>query len=177
MDAVHRHRFSGLLPGLLALVVLAVGVAASVLAWEHSRQRERSLVENAFQAEAVRLVAVIERQLNTYKVVMRGLQGFFQGSREVDYQEFLAYTRALHATSDVAGLQGIAWVEVVRREQLAAHSASISSQLPVYTAGGVPETVVSRREQIVGFVDIPFRVVDLMAGLRSEINPALDLDI
>ncbi|MDO8860588.1 EAL domain-containing protein [Haliea sp. E1-2-M8] len=238
------------------MLVLAVGVAASMLVWDHSRERERSLVESAFLAETDRLVAVIERQLNTYAVVMRGLQGFFQGSREVEYHEFLAYTRALHATSDVAGLQGVAWVELVRREQLAAHEARVRSQLPVnysihpgtegdvlapiifmeplagdnlaaigldiyqvprareaaerardsgeivitrpiglvqdtlrapspsfvmylpvYAAGSTPDTVATRREQIVGFVDIPFRVADLMAGLRNEINWSIDLDI
>lgn len=256
MDAVHRHRFSGVLPGILAVVVLAVGVAASVLLWDHSRQRAHSLVENAFQAETDRLAAVIERQLNTYAVVMRGLQGFFQASRTVEYHEFLAYTRALHATSDVAGLQGVAWVEVVRREELAAHEAKVRAQLPVdytihpesngkilapiiyieplaggnltaigldiyqvprareaaelardsgeivitrpiglvqdslrdpspsfvmylpvYAGGIVPESVAARREQIIGFVDIPFRASDLIAGLRDEINPTIDLDI
>ncbi|MFO7551615.1 MAG: EAL domain-containing protein [Haliea sp.] len=256
MDAVHRHRYAGVLPGLLAIVVLVAGVTASVLAWEHSRQRERSLVENAFVAEADRLVAVIERQLDTYAIFMRGLQGLFQGAREVQYHDFLAYTRALHATSDVAGLQGIAWVELVRRGQLAAHTAKVRSQLPidynihpgsdsevlapiiyiepltgdnlaaigldiyqvprareaaelardsgsivitrpiglvqdsqrdpspsfvmylpVYAAGLAADTVAARREHIIGFVDIPFRVTDLMAGLRNEINPAIDLDI
>ncbi len=256
MDAVYRHRYAGILPALLAIVVLGVGLAASVLAWDHSRQRERSLIENAFLAEADRLAAVIERQLDTYVLVMRGLQGLFQSSRAVDYQEFLAYTRPLRATSHVAGLQGIAWIEVVRREQLDTHMAKLRSQLPleysihpanggdvlapiiyieplvgdnlaavgldvyqvpgareaaelardsgeivitppiglvqdrarepspafvmylpVYSAGSTPETITARREQLIGFVDIPFRVTDLMAGLRGEINQTIDLDI
>jgi diguanylate cyclase (GGDEF)-like protein/PAS domain S-box-containing protein len=256
MEAVQRHRYAGILPGGLAIVVLLLGFTASALVWDHSRQRERSLVESAFVAESDRLVAVVQRQLDTYAVVMRGLQGFFQGSAVVEYQEFLAYSRALHATSDVAGLQGIAWVELVRREQLAEHQLKMRSQLPVdysihpasdsdilapiiyieplsgdnlaavgldiyqvpkareaaelardsgdivitrpirlvqdsmrdplpsfvmylpvYRQGSTPSTVAARREQIIGFVDIPFRVPDLMAGLRDEINPAIDLDI
>ncbi len=256
MDEIDRHRYAGILPGLLASLVLAMGVAATVLAWDHSRQRERSLVENAFLAETDRMVAVIERQLDAYAVVMRGLQGFFHGSSQVEYREFLAYSRALQATSDVAGLQGIAWVELVRREELAAHRSRIRSQLPVdydihpdsdgdiiapivyieplagdnlaalgldiyqaptaraaadlardsgdivitapiilvqdqlrdptpsfvmylpvYAGGAVPDTVAARRAQTIGFVDVPFRVVDLMEGLRPGINPMIDLDI
>ncbi|MEQ9463508.1 MAG: CHASE domain-containing protein, partial [Haliea sp.] len=256
MDEVYRHRYAGILPALLAVVVLAMGVAASVLARDHSRQREHSLVENAFLAETDRMLAVIDRQLDAYAVVMRGLQGFFHGSNAVDYREFVTYARALQATSNVAGLQGIAWVELVRREELAAHLARIRSQLPVdyhihpdgdgevlapiafieplagdnlaalgldiyrtldartaanlardsgdivisapivlaqdrlrepspsfvmylpvYAQGTVPDTVAARRAQTIGFVDVPFRVVDLMAGLRPEINPVIDLDI
>lgn len=49
--------------------------------------------------------------------------------------------------------------------------------LPIYKKGAMLETVSQRREAIAGWVDVPFRLNDLMSGLSGEIDPEIDIEI
>tara|TARA_R110000772_G_scaffold210432_1_gene321044 strand:- start:58658 stop:61945 length:3288 start_codon:yes stop_codon:yes gene_type:complete len=262
MRVARKYRFANLVPALLSVFVLFLGIALTIATWQQHQQREQALLNAAFSAEAQRLIAVAEKQLHSYSVVMRGLQGFFQGSESVEYPEFLAYTRALNATSELAGLQGIAWVQLVRRSNLDKHLEEMAAQLPVdyairpegpgevlapiiyieplaganlraigldiyqlpvaraaaekardlgdivitrplqlvqdqgdapataspespsfvmylpvYGASAVPDTLAERRARLTGYIDVPFRVRDLIEGMAREIDADLDFDI
>lgn len=48
---------------------------------------------------------------------------------------------------------------------------------PIYQQGEVPDSVQARRESIIGWVDVPFRVNAMMAGLRDELEPSLGYEI
>lgn len=48
---------------------------------------------------------------------------------------------------------------------------------PIYQQGEVPDSVKVRRESVTGWVDVPFRVSDIMAGLRDELEPFLGYEI
>lgn len=49
--------------------------------------------------------------------------------------------------------------------------------LPIYKKGAVLNTVSQRRAAIIGWVDVPFRLNDLIAGLSGEIDPDIDIEI
>jgi diguanylate cyclase (GGDEF)-like protein/PAS domain S-box-containing protein len=49
--------------------------------------------------------------------------------------------------------------------------------LPIYKKGATLDTLNERRESIIGWVDVPFRLNDLMAGLSGEIDPDIDIEI
>jgi diguanylate cyclase (GGDEF)-like protein/PAS domain S-box-containing protein len=49
--------------------------------------------------------------------------------------------------------------------------------LPIYKKGASLNTLNERRESIIGWVDVPFRLNDLMAGLSGEIDPDIDIEI
>lgn len=49
--------------------------------------------------------------------------------------------------------------------------------LPIYKKGATLNTLTERRAAITGWVDVPFRMNDLMAGLRGEIDSDLDFEI
>lgn len=49
--------------------------------------------------------------------------------------------------------------------------------LPIYKKGAALDTVSQRREAIVGWVDVPFRLNDLISGLSAEIDPHIDIEI
>ncbi|MFZ3087204.1 MAG: EAL domain-containing protein [Methylotenera sp.] len=49
--------------------------------------------------------------------------------------------------------------------------------LPIYKKDAILNTLAERRAAITGWVDVPFRMNDFMAGLRGEIAPDLDLEI
>lgn len=49
--------------------------------------------------------------------------------------------------------------------------------LPIYKKNAPLNTINQRRESITGWVDVPFRLSDLMAGLSGEIDPDIDIEI
>lgn len=49
--------------------------------------------------------------------------------------------------------------------------------LPIYKKGAVLNTVSQRRAAITGWVDVPFRLNDLITGLSGEIDPDIDIEI
>ena len=49
--------------------------------------------------------------------------------------------------------------------------------LPIFKAGANIDTLSARRTNIKGWVDVPFRINDLMAGLKGEFAQDLDLEI
>jgi diguanylate cyclase (GGDEF)-like protein/PAS domain S-box-containing protein len=49
--------------------------------------------------------------------------------------------------------------------------------LPVYRPGQPITSVIERRQALMGWIDIPFRMTDFMAYLSSRINPLIDIEI
>jgi diguanylate cyclase (GGDEF)-like protein/PAS domain S-box-containing protein len=49
--------------------------------------------------------------------------------------------------------------------------------LPIYRNGVKPDTLTDIGSSIIGWVDVPFRINDLMTGLRGEFDPDLLLEI
>jgi diguanylate cyclase (GGDEF)-like protein/PAS domain S-box-containing protein len=49
--------------------------------------------------------------------------------------------------------------------------------LPIYKKDADLNTVDERRASIVGWVDVPFRLNDLMTGLSGEVDPDIDIEI
>lgn len=49
--------------------------------------------------------------------------------------------------------------------------------LPIYKKGATVNTISERREAITGWVDVPFRLNDMMSGLSGEIDPDIDIEI
>lgn len=49
--------------------------------------------------------------------------------------------------------------------------------LPIYKKGTSLNTLSERRASIAGWVDVPFRLNDLMTGLSGEIDPDIDIEI
>jgi len=49
--------------------------------------------------------------------------------------------------------------------------------LPIYRKGAPLNTLAERRKAIIAWVDVPFRLNDLMAGLSGEIDPDIDIEI
>lgn len=56
-------------------------------------------------------------------------------------------------------------------------SSAFVMYLPIFHKGANPDTLTGRRAAIVGWVDVPFRINDLMAGLHGEFAQDIDLEI
>lgn len=248
--------FSRLLPWLLSCFVLAGGFTATFFYWDYTHQQEQAATDIAFHAAARRVVTNISHKLNTYQVVMRGVQGFFLGSDQVSFEEFTRYTSSLNIASELKGVLGVAYAVPVKHEDMGRHLEDMGAQLPVdyhihppgsrefhapivyfnplsgdnskaigydlyanpiareaiekardsgqivisspislvqdstrdrtpsfvmylpvYRAGTPVTSVAQRRDALIGWIDVPFRMRDFMAVLQSEINPHIDVEI
>lgn len=252
-----RKFYNQCLPWLLSGLTLLIGGTATLAYWHHFEKQQHQAVNLNFQAESERLAATISQQLNSYQVVMRGVQGFFQSSEQITYPEFLRYIDSLDITRDLRGVQGIGFAVLVTRKNLVTHLATVRRELPINyqitpPAGNRDElapiiyieplegdnlaalgfdilsnplareaaemardtgTIVitsplklaqdqskqdvpgfvmylpvykhdhklatpeERRAALLGWVDVPFRVQDLLTGLEHQMNPDIDIEI
>lgn len=252
-----RKFYNQCLPWLLSGLTLLIGGTATLAYWHHFEKQQHQAVNLNFQAESERLAATISQQLNSYQVVMRGVQGFFQGSEQITYPEFSRYIDSLDITRDLRGVHGIGFAALVTRKNLVTHLATVRGELPINyqitpPAGNRDElapiiyieplegdnlaalgfdilsnplareaaemardtgTIVitspltlaqdqskqdgpgfvmylpvykhdhklatpeERRAALLGWVDVPFRVQDLLTGLEHQMNPDIDIEI
>ncbi|MAL93780.1 MAG: diguanylate cyclase [Haliea sp.] len=122
---VFRHLRLLALPGVLALAVLSAGVAVTLIYQDVVRDREEAALQQAFRASADRAAALIQREFGVYKAVMRGLQGFFQGSSSVSFKEYLNYVRSLRLHTDLSALRAVGWVPWLSREEVPRYLARL----------------------------------------------------
>ena len=126
-----KHSRNKLLHWLLAVIVFLCGISITWVYWQEAQKQEQATLNVLFTSQADSFANRLSQRFRLYEVVMRGLQGFFQGSEEISYEEFVRYTTALNATADLRGVQAIAYVADLSREQLAHHLEKIRSDLPV----------------------------------------------
>jgi diguanylate cyclase (GGDEF)-like protein/PAS domain S-box-containing protein len=246
---------TGRIHWLLSAGVLLFGFIVTAWFLRNDRLREREYVDASFKAAAERITINITHRLQTFQAAMRGVQGFFAASTDVEHEEFRLYVDSLQMTTNLPGIQAVAYARLVNRADLDAHvlqqradiypqyevtptgereryapiayiepvddniaalgfdvfenaEARIATErtldlndvaitprttliqdegrgdiyafvmyLPVYRSGAPLSTRPEREAAIVGWVDVPFRMNDLMEGMRGEFNPDIYLEI
>lgn len=109
-----------------AVLSLFAGLALTVWAAQWAAGVAESEARHEFQqAAAIRALQLKER-LDAYEGVLRGLQGFFAGSEEVDRGEFHRYVVRLELKQDLPGVQVVGFA---RRVPLAEREAFIAAVL------------------------------------------------
>ncbi len=63
------------------------------------------------------------------------------------------------------------------QDQERSNSHAFVMYLPIFKKGAPLNTLAERREAIIGWVDAPFRINDLIAGLRGEVDPDVRFEI
>lgn len=63
------------------------------------------------------------------------------------------------------------------QDQGKSNSYAFVMYMPIFKKGAPINTLAERREAIAGWVNVPFRLNDLMSGLRGEIDPDISFDI
>ncbi|EXI87593.1 MAG: Sensor protein FixL [Candidatus Accumulibacter regalis] len=107
-----------------AVLSLFAGLALTVWAAQWAAGVAESEARHEFQqAAAIRALQLKER-LDAYEGVLRGLQGFFAGSEEVDRGEFHRYVVRLELKQDLPGVQVVGFA---RRVPLAEREAFITA--------------------------------------------------
>ncbi|MDP1932989.1 MAG: EAL domain-containing protein [Gammaproteobacteria bacterium] len=257
MTSTLRHsRNHKRIPILFAAFVLFISLGITASLWQQVRKQDATDLREAFETASLRASVNIRHKIETFQVVMRGVQGFFGASSDVTYEDFRDYVDALQVSERLRGVQAVAYVHLIDASELSQHlsdmrasvspnyqifptgerdsyapivfiepldednftafgfdvltvpsavealdlalqqndisitrpmtlvqdtgreaTASFVMYLPVYMAGAPTDTLVQRQTAIIGWVDVPFRMIDFMAGLDGEFNPDLDIEI
>ncbi|WP_404360627.1 EAL domain-containing protein [Methylotuvimicrobium sp. KM1] len=243
-------------PQLLTSLMLLAGLGTTAFSWRHASQADSDNIRTAFELSANQITHIIDNRVNTYKVVMKGVKGFFDGSDDVTLEEFRDYVSALQIQNNLPGIQAVGLAIPVAHADKSRHIAKIRQQnipnyqikpdgdrekyapiirlepstaenrkalgfdiytepaarealqrsrdtgeviitsrivliqdadktdsyafvmyLPIYNKKESLESIRDRQSAISAWVDVPFRINDLMAGLHEELNPNIELEI
>ena len=109
------------LPPLLALFVGAITLAFTVGLCIHERDTEQQRLRAVFDANTRQTAGRIEQRIANYEQILRGAQGLFSASGDVDPAAFRTYVDTVMAGPDAAGLQSVAYNALVARDGVPAY--------------------------------------------------------
>ncbi len=109
------------LPPLMALMMLGV----TGLYWHRAQSESADKRLRNFHAAAEQIAYNLRDRMSTYEVMLRGVQGYVDGSERIERGEFQAYVDALQMQQTRPGLQGIALIMFVQGSGLRAHLADM----------------------------------------------------
>jgi CHASE1-domain containing sensor protein len=101
--------------------VLLFGLAVTTWFLRNDRLNEQQHLDASFNAAAERIYINITHRLQTFQAAMRGVQGFLSASPDVNHEQFRRYVDSLNMSTDLPGVQAIAFVRLVDRADLDAH--------------------------------------------------------
>jgi PAS domain S-box-containing protein len=119
-------------PSLFALLIGVLSLSITAMLWQHERRSERDGLRASFDFGLRQTASRIEQRMASYEQMLRGVQGFFMASDQIDRAAFDHYVDALLAGADFAGLQSITYGPLVPASRVADH---VSAQRASGTAG------------------------------------------
>jgi len=109
---------------LTPAVVLALGLASTIAAWQFTRATMGAQARARFVDEADRTTAALTERMGAYEAMLRATRGFFLGfGAEPTSRAFGDFVASLDLGNRYPGIQGIGWSKLVRPHELAAHEA------------------------------------------------------
>ncbi len=243
-------------PWLISTLVMLGGFGVTAGLWRDAQQIMMNGLQAEFNVAADQIAHNVLKRILAYEVVMRGVKGYFEGSKSITRDEFRTYVQDLQIQEKTPGVQGIGLALIVQKTDKAAHEKAVRKQgiadyhikpegerdryapivfmepleentkalgfdiltaypevsaalersaktgevavtshitliqdsgkpdilgfvmyLPIYRSGVKPDKQDDLNTAIIGWVDVPFRINDLMAGLSGEFDPDLLLEI
>lgn len=116
-----RRWLAWVMPPLLAAVLLCI----TFLYWQSGVRNAHAKRERNFEVAADQIASNIKDRMATYEMVLRGVKGYFEGSDQIDREEFQAYVAALRLPETRPGLRGVALVPLVSPGALSKHLADM----------------------------------------------------
>jgi len=240
----------------VAVLITIFLLCLTFVHWRTEIEKAHSRKQQAFALAADRIAYSLKNRMDTYQMVLRGVKGYHDGSEQIDADEFQAYVGALDLQQTLPGLQGVAYIKRLPREQLQTHvqmarmqgnaqyrvwpegerpayfpithiepSTEVNKRVvgfdvgtlpgalealerardrgepalteaialrqfndpterkglvmyvPLYQGGSTPVTVQERQRLLEGWVSAPFRMRDLLLGMRQQLDSDVDLSI
>jgi PAS domain S-box-containing protein len=105
---------------LLAIAVLATGLAITLSATAAIRSAEHQRMETELTRLTDRIRTEVDRRLNKPLDALKGARGVYAASRSVERGEFRAYVRSRDLAEEFPGVRGLGFIQRVQRAELAA---------------------------------------------------------
>ena len=99
-------------PLILALLVFALSLAVTFVAWRAADAELDNATQSEFDFEVRQAVRRIEQRMATYEQVERGTQAFLLGSMAIRGDDFSHFVATLRLAEKFPGIQGIALAEL-----------------------------------------------------------------
>jgi len=123
--AIVSHRRQPLLvAGALTLFLLYL----TFLYWNAEERAAHMRGQQAFAMATDRITFSLKSRMETLRMMLRGVKGYYDGSAQIDPGEFQAYVGALDLQQTLPGLQGVAYVLRLEHGQVAAHELAMQGQ-------------------------------------------------
>jgi diguanylate cyclase (GGDEF)-like protein/PAS domain S-box-containing protein len=133
---------------VLSIAVLTICLSLTILEWHKTVDTVLLEDQLRFEQETDKSLLNIQKQMETYQQVLRGIKGLFLASDKVNRNEFKVYTEELALEQNFPGILGVGFALSIAPEERAEHIASIRAE-------GFPGYVMSpkgEREQYTSIV-------------------------
>lgn len=105
----------------LPLTVFFAGILLTTLIWLQERRIALNQLHNSFDYASRLDLELLRQRLTAHEQMLRGVQGFFNGSEQVDRREFHDYLESLEVQSSYPGLQSVSYAPRIAANDLSAH--------------------------------------------------------
>ncbi len=137
----HHAPFAGFsIHQLLPWSVLILCLAGTGLFWNSSRHLTEKSHHDYFDFRVRQAVILTEQRILAQEQVLRGAQGLFASSKQVNREEFHRYVTELRLEENYPGIQGIGFSLIVPAAKLAQHIALIRKESGHYDYVIRPDT-------------------------------------
>src|SRR5437667_3153229 len=96
-----------------AVAVLATSLAATLLAWQHTRHSQEKTARTEFDLRTELIVADVHQRLDAYVQLLRGTVGFFATNQTLTHKQWSDYVNQLQINHKFPGLQGIGYARLI----------------------------------------------------------------
>jgi PAS domain S-box-containing protein len=115
---------------LPALLVLAIALGATAIAWRFSAESASAALRQRFDHQAEQLAESVRLRLLGYVDVLRGAQGLFAASASVEADEWQRYWDQLDLAARYPGIDGMGYAPRVTAAGRAQFEQSLDAQRP-----------------------------------------------
>jgi PAS domain S-box-containing protein len=118
--------------GVLAWVILLVGLILTFMAWRYTLAFTERQVGDRFDFRVDELVSDVHHRMSTYKQVLRGGVALLDAAGMVDRQTWTTYAARLRLEESFPGIQGFGFSVAIPAERLEEHVLAMRRSFPDY---------------------------------------------
>jgi len=112
----------------IPLFILLIGLTLSYKYWSVNKQANKQKILSSFVHNADTITKNIELRLNTYQLILKGVQSFFYSSDNISRDEFKKYVYRLELEKHYPGIQGLGFALLVSHKNKKDHLAFVRSE-------------------------------------------------
>ncbi|RJX29952.1 MAG: diguanylate cyclase [Oxalobacter sp.] len=113
---------------ILPWLVLTIALGVTGLLWRNAQKQIENELQTEFNFSVQEVSRDIELRMETYKLLLHGLQGLFASSNAVSRKEFHTYVETLDLKTRYPGIQRLGFSVIVPKNKRASHIATLRAQ-------------------------------------------------